>query len=419
MSHPTRITKPPIVYHAGAHWVMPGMATAHSHAFQRALRGRTQRRQTETASFWSWRGLMYRLVEHLDPEDVYHISRFAYTELAMSGVTAVGEFHYLHHNQGGLPYTNRTELAEAVIQAAKDVGIRICLIRTAYLRAGFQQTLEVAQHRFVDSAVDLVLQDLEALQTAFANDPLVTVAVAAHSLRAVPIQAVKVLADYATEHKLPLHMHICEQRRELEECQSEYGRTPVNLLADHGILSPQFVGIHGTHLSQNEIQTLGEAQAFVCLCRTTERDLGDGLPQTAALAQAGIRLCVGVDSHATSDAFEEIRAIELDDRSRTEARHVVAEAPALLSAATGLGYQAIGAPQPAADIVHLKANDATLAGIDDQLATDAIIFAATPRAVDKVTVGGQVIVENGIHRCYDAAWVGYRKTLGKLSLGWI
>lgn len=406
----------PQIQTTNTHLIMPGMATAHSHAFQRALRGRTQRRQTAADSFWSWRGLMYRLAGQLDPEDFYSISRFAYTELAMSGVTAVGEFHYVHHSQSGTPYANRTELAEAVIQAAKDVGLRICLIRTAYLRAGFQQTLDVAQHRFVDPSIELVLQDVDRLRTKFADDQLVSVAIAAHSIRAVPIQPVKALVDYATQHHLPFHMHICEQQRELEECQAEYDTTPVELLAAHGVLSPHFVGVHATHLSLAEIQALGQSRSMVCLCRTTERDLGDGLPRTADLVQAGVSLCVGVDSHAASDAFEEIRAIELDDRSRIEARTVVAEAPALLAAATDVGFRAIGFEQGQNDIVHLKINDASLAGMDNTLTADAIIFGATPRAVDKVTVAGKRIVQEGVHQQYEAALLGYQRTLKKLAL---
>ena len=332
----------PSIQFKNGHWVMPGLATAHSHAFQRALRGRTQRRSTTANSFWSWRGLMYQLAENLDPESVYHITRFAYMELALSGVTAVGEFHYVHHDQGGVPYTNRTELSDAVIRAAKDVGIRICLIRTAYLRGGHEQTMTPAQQRFSDPSIDLAIQDAEALRVKYSDDPLVTVAVAAHSIRAIPIDPLCELSSYAAHHGLPFHMHICEQRREIEECLAEYGTTPVALLNERGILSPRFVGVHATHLTSEEIQDLGQSQSFVCICRTTERDLGDGLPPMSDLIQAGAQLCVGVDSHACENAFEEIRAVEFDERSRLEARHTTAEAPALLDAGSRLGYAACG-----------------------------------------------------------------------------
>lgn len=394
------------------HWILPGLATAHSHAFQRALRGRTQRRSTEADSFWSWRGLMYQLAEHLTPDDIYHISRFAYMELAMSGVTAVGEFHYLHHDQGGTPYKNRIELSDAVIQAAKDVGLRICLIRTAYLRGGHQQEMSPAQQRFSDPSVDFILKDVDSLRRKYAKDPWVSVAVAAHSIRAVPIDPLCELAAYANQHGLPFHMHICEQRREIEECLAEYNTTPVSLLNEHGVLSPKFVGVHATHLTENEIDALGKSQSFVCICRTTERDLGDGLPCMSNLMQAGARLCVGVDSHACENAFEEIRAVEFDERSRLEARHTVAEAPALLDAATRWGYAACdlsGAWEE--DEVWLNPDDPSIADADHANAADAILFGATPRAVRRVSVAGRTIIQDGVHANGGSILADYRTSL--------
>lgn len=400
-----------------AHLVMPGLATAHSHAFQRALRGRTQRRATKAGSFWSWRSLMYDLAEKLDPDDLFHIARFAFVELAMSGVTAVGEFHYLHHGPGGQPYAGRTALAEAAIQGARAAGLRITLIRAAYLRAGFDQTLSPAQQRFVDPAVEPVLHDVESLMKHFANDSYVQIALAAHSIRAVPRPQLAELADYARQYDLMFHMHVAEQRREIEESLQEYGLRPLAVLAEAGVLTPNFVAIHATHLDQDEIELLGAANSFVCLCRTTERDLGDGLPDVAGLVRAGARLCVGVDSHASGDAFEEIRAVELDDRSRAEARHVAAEASDLLLAATQHGYQAIGLGDAwSRDRLHLKADDPSLALVADDVLAEAVIFGATPRAVDKVIIGGQTVVENGRHIRYEEAYHGYQATLRKLGL---
>jgi formiminoglutamate deiminase len=412
MSHPL-----PSITYEGDRIVMPGLATAHSHAFQRALRGRTQRRTSQAGSFWSWRGLMYSLVEKLDPADLFNIARFAFTELALSGVTAVGEFHYLHHGPGGQPYADRLELAEAVIRAAQAVGIRLTLIRSAYLRAGYGQSLAPAQARFVDPDPDTVLADVETLAQRYGGDPLVGVALAAHSIRAVPKEPLLVLANYAKGRQMPFHMHVAEQRREVEECLAEYGRRPVKLLAEAGLLDEYFVAIHATHLSPPEIEALGAARAFVCLCRTTERDLGDGLPESAALVAAGSRLCLGVDSHAGSDAFEEIRAVELDDRSRSEARHVVAEAPALLQAATMAGYEAIGlAGAGSQDRVYLRADDPALAGSPADLLADAVIFGATPRAVSEVIVAGQSIVQEGRHPLYDQARQAFELTLRRLGL---
>jgi formimidoylglutamate deiminase len=396
---------------------IPGMATAHSHAFQRALRGRTQKRSTAAGSFWSWRGLMYDLVRRVTPQDMYAIARFAYTELAMSGVTAVGEFHYVHHDRDGQAYAERTELAEGVIRAARDTGIRICLIRTAYMRGGFQKEIEPSQLRFCDESVAHVINDVEKLKTAYAADPFVTVAVAAHSIRAVPLPSVTDLSTYASENSLPFHMHVCEQRRELAECIEEHGTTPVSVLADAGVLSPSFVGVHATHLSTDEIAQIGRAQSLVCLCRTTERDLGDGLPQTSDLILAGARICVGVDSHAAENAFEEIRAVELDERSRREIRHAALDADELLEAATRTGYEACGMlSNVGEDLVVLDGRDPSIAGMDHRHVSDCVVFGASPRAVKTVTVGGRIVVDSGIHVAYQEAYEGYLSALARLGL---
>lgn len=405
------------VRYADGHWVMPGMATAHSHAFQRALRGRTQRRATRAGTFWGWRDEMYRLVERLSPDDLYAIARFAYTELAMSGVTAVGEFHYVHHGAGGRPYAERTELADAAIRAARDVGLRICLVRTAYLRAGYRQSAVPAQDRFIDPAIDHVLRDLDALRSRYADDPSVAVAAAAHSIRAVPLPGIRVLSAYAEAHELPLHMHVCEQRAELEECRAEYGKTPIALLSEEGVLSSKFVAVHATHLDEREIAALGDRGCLVCICRTTERDLGDGLPPASALLEAGARLCVGVDSHACENAFEEVRAVELDERSRLEIRHAAADAPALLDAATRAGYAACGfAERWLEDHVSLDPDDPSIAAIDPGHAPDAILFGAAPRAVRSVVVAGKPIIAEGRHARYGETLDLYRKSLKKMEL---
>ena len=407
----------PKIQSTNTHFTMPGMATAHSHAFQRALRGRTQRNATAANTFWSWRGLMYKLVEILDIDDIYAIARLAYAELAMSGVTVVGEFHYLHHDKNGQPYANRTETAEACIRAALDVGIRICLIRTGYMRGGFNKALEPAQARFADNNVDAILDDVDNLRQKYADNPMVTIALAAHSIRAVAIEPNRELATYATQHDLPFHMHVCEQQQEVAESIAEHGVPPVQFLADHGILNERFVGVHATHLTAKEVQALGDIRAMVCLCRTTERDLGDGLPPTSDLVQAGARLCVGIDSHVEDNAFEEVRAVELDERSRLEVRHAVAEAPQLLDIATRLGYVACGMDDAwQQDHVMLRRADPALVGLSDQYAADGILFGATPRAVDSVTVAGKTIVEGGQHFALGDIITKYEATLKKLDV---
>ncbi len=394
--------------------LLPGIATAHSHAFQRALRGRTQRRATSAGSFWSWRGLMYDLAEKLDPETLYDLSHFAFVELALAGVTAVGEFHYVHHDARGAPYAERTLLASTVIRAALDAGLRITLLRVVYERAGTGRPPEGAQRRFCDAKIDDALADVDALLARHASDPRVRIGLAPHSVRAVTREGLAACADFARARRLPLHAHVSEQRREIRECLAEHGRRPIELLADVGALGPLFSAVHATHLTPAEATLLGAARAFACICRTTERDLGDGLPDVRALVRAGARLTTGVDSHASSCPFEEARAIELDERVRAEARHVACDAPALLTALTTDAYASLGLASDG-DEVALDATDASLVGAEPALLAYAVVFAAGSRAVRDVTVAGAPVVRAGSHASEDAARARFERALGRLA----
>jgi formiminoglutamate deiminase len=358
---------------------------------------------------------MYALAGQLDPESIYQLARFAYAELAMAGVTAVGEFHYVHHQPGGQPYEERTALADAVIRAAQEVGIRINLQRVIYQRAGAHQELEPGQERFCDAELESSLADIDALRSRYEEAPLVNIGLAVHSVRAVSRPWIREASAYAKKHGIPMHMHLSEQRRELSECREEYGMTPVELMAEDEILDENFVAVHATHLSEAEIQALGAARSFVCVCRTTERDLGDGHCDARALLESGARLCTGVDSHALSDPFEECRAIELDQRSRDEARTLVSDATTLLGAASAEGYAAIGLPGlSASDEVQLRAQDPALIGLVAERLDDAVVFGASPRAVRNVSVSGTKIVSDGLHRDYEEIRAGYEECLTRL-----
>ena len=386
-----------VVRRVGDELHLPGLASAHSHAFQRGLRGLTQRRSPAgMGDFWSWRGLMYHLAEQLSPEDVFRLSRFAFAELALSGVTAVGEFHYLHHQADGTPYADRLELADAVVRAARDVGLRITLLRVLYARAGAGRAPGGAQRRFSDLRVEDGLADVEALAARYAQDPCVAVGVAPHSVRAVPRAWLGEAARFASARALPLHAHVSEQRAELEECRAEHGMTPVRLLSEEGALSARFVAVHATHLEAGEAELMGGAHAFACICRTTERDLGDGLANVASMADCGLRICLGVDSHASSCPFEEARAVELDERTRAEGRVVAAEASALLRAATADGYAALGLDgREAEDEIVLDAHDPALAGAQPDTLDESVVFGAGARAVREVKVAGRDVVHEG------------------------
>jgi formiminoglutamate deiminase len=396
--------------------VLPGIASAHSHAFQRALRGRTQRAAASAGSFWSWRGLMYSLAEKIGPDDLYDLSLLAFVELARCGVTAVGEFHYVHHAPDGAPYSERTILADTVIRAARDAGLRIALLRVIYERAGAGRGPEGAQVRFCDASLDRALEDVEALARKHAGDPLVTIGVAPHSVRACRADTIREAVAFARARGMPVHAHVSEQRREIRECLAEHGLRPVELLADLGAIDARFVAVHATHLREHEARLLGAARAFACVCRTTERDLGDGLPDVAALVRAGARLCVGADSHASSDPFEEARAIELDERTRAEARHVAADATALLRALGEDGYASIGIGPQAGDAVVLDASDVALVGADPAQLDDATIWAAGPRSVREVRVAGRAIVEDGAHPRLPEARDRFVRSLQRLGI---
>jgi formiminoglutamate deiminase len=376
--------------------VLPGIATAHSHAFQRAMRGHTQRAPLP-GSFWSWREAMFALADALDPQSIYDLSHFAFVELALAGVTCVGEFHYVHHQPGGTPYEDRTILSDTVIRAALDAGLRITLLRVVYERAGHGRTIESAQRRFFDAKIDDALADVETLRKRWAREPRARIGLAPHSLRAVTRPSLEACVAFADRHALPLHAHVSEVPREVRECIAEHGRRPVEVLAEVGALGPRFTAVHATHLSPSEIAMFGAAQASACICRTTERDLGDGFPDVSGLVRAGARLVTGTDSYASSDPFEEARAIELDERPRTNARTVALDADQLTRALTANAYAALGWTGDEGDGVTLDANDPALVGASPSRLSDAVIFGAGPRAVRDVIVAGNRIVEDGRH----------------------
>jgi formiminoglutamate deiminase len=366
----------------GRFLLLPALTTAHSHAFQRGMRGAAQRPQAaadrDRDDFWSWRGAMYRAAAVMDPESIEHVSRVAFRELRRAGVRTVGEFHYVHHQPDGTPYDDRTAMSDAVIRAAKHEGLRIALLRVAYHRAGPDQPAETGQRRFCDASVDDVLRDVDTLRTRYKHDPDVRIGVAPHSVRAVPPPWVAELGAYATRHALPLHMHVAEQPREVAECVAETGKRPVELLADLGVLTPSFVAVHATHLSATEAELLGRARSFACVCATTEADLGDGLPDLGALRAAGARLCTGVDSHVVTDPVADLRALETLERLRAGQRVTFAptgRTPAedLWHAGSLAGAEACGFAE-AGGLVSIPRDHPALDLVEDELILDAIVF---------------------------------------------
>lgn len=363
---------------------LPALATAHSHAFQRAMRGDAQRASGATTDdFWSWRTAMYSLADSLTPESIYEISRIAYRELYLAGVRTVGEFHYVHHQAGGTPYDDRTVMADQVIRAARAENLRIGLFRVVYARAGAGREPEGAQRRFCDPNLETSLADVEKLEQNWAVDDGVRIGVAAHSVRAVPPSYWKPIAAFAQSKAMVFHAHVAEQPAEISACLAETKRRPVELLADEGALGPKFVAVHATHLELHEASLLGQARAIACICGTTERDLGDGLPNVNALRAANVRLCPGVDSHVMTDPLEDLRCIELGERLRTGRRLAVRSdertpAEELLHMGTVVAAEACGFSDSGGFVeVDLSAPELQLVRKDNLL--DAIIYSGSTR----------------------------------------
>jgi formimidoylglutamate deiminase len=379
----------------GRYLLLPALTTAHSHAFQRAMRGAAQRPRTSTTTtaddFWSWRGAMYKAASALDPASIERISRVAFRELRRAGVRTVGEFHYVHHQPDGTPYDDRIVMSDAVVRAAKAEGLRISLLRVAYHRAGPGRPAEPGQRRFCDATVEDVLRDVDALRAKYKNDPDVRVGLAPHSVRAVPPQWVAELGAYAARHALPFHMHVAEQPREIDECVAETGKRPVELLAELGVLTDAFVAVHATHLAPHEAKLFGAARAFACICATTEADLGDGLPDLGALRAAGARLCTGIDSHVITDAIADLRSLETLERLRTGQRVTFDAAPRSGSPAEDLwrsgsieGALACGFAD-AGGTLQIRRDHPALELVPEPLLLDAVVFGGGSAMVDGVS----------------------------------
>ncbi|HEX6221102.1 MAG TPA: formimidoylglutamate deiminase [Acidimicrobiia bacterium] len=384
--------------------VLPGLVNAHSHAFHRLLRGRTHR---QGGDFWLWRTRMYEEAALLTPESYEDIAAAVYMEMALAGITTVGEFHYVHHQPGGVPYDDPNEMGHSLIRAARRAGIRICLLDAGYFRSGFdEQEMHPLQIRFRDDSVDDWLDRVQDLATTYANDDDVVVGLAPHSVRAVPREGLSRVAEVVDE-STPVHIHVSEQPTENQDCLEATGMTPVGLLETSGLLGPMTTLVHATHLSPEDVAAIGKSGSGVCYCATTERDLADGLGPAAELHTAGAHLSVGSDSHAIIDLFEETRGIELHQRLLTGNRGVM-EPRALMDAATTggsrtLGFGAEGLTEgAAADFVVIDLASPRLTGLDPTN-IDGIVFAASAADVTDTFVGGDRIVADRNHPGWDQA----------------
>lgn len=368
---------------------LPGLANTHSHAFHRSLRGRTQ---AGRGTFWSWREQMYAVAERLDPDSYYALARATYAEMVAAGYTSVGEFHYLHHQPDATPYADPNAMGHALLAAAADAGIRITLLDTLYLSNGFGAAPDGIQRRFSDGTAEAWQERVAQL----AGDDRSVIGVAAHSVRAVPADDLGALVPHVAAGR-PVHVHLSEQVRENDDCLAAHGVTPTRLLADRGVLGPTTSAVHATHLTADDIRLLGEARAYASFCPTTERDLGDGIGPGRALQAAGSRLTLGSDSHAVIDGFEEMRALEMDERLASQQRGHWS-AIELLTAATATGQASLGfadagriAVGQRADLVTVDTTSARTAGTGADAHT--AVFAATSADVRHVVADGRVVFQ--------------------------
>ena len=379
---------------------LPGFANAHSHAFHRALRGAAQPRGR--GSFWTWREEMYALAARLDPDSYHALARATFAEMACAGITVVGEFHYLHHDRDGARYSDPNRMADAILEAASEVGVRLTLLDACYLQAGPDGApLTGVQRRFGDGDAESWSARVDALRSR--SGATTRIGAAIHSVRAVDPYAQVLVAGWAVTNEAPLHAHVSEQRAENSASVAAYDLTPTAVLGDAGAFDANFTAVHATHLTDADVARLGAARATCCLCPTTERDLADGIGPAGRLRDAGCSIALGTDSHAVIDPFEEARGVELDERLGSGARGTHGAA-ALLTAATATGYASLGwsgggrlAAVAPADFVTVGLDSVRLAGAHPERLLDSVVFAATAADVQHVVVAGRPIVRGGRH----------------------
>jgi formiminoglutamate deiminase len=403
---------------------VPGVPNLHSHSFQRGMAGLAERRGDGPDSFWTWREVMYRFLDRLRPDDIEAIAAFAFAEMLEAGFTAVGEFHYLHHAPDGGPYDNLAETAERIAAAASMAGIGLTLLPVLYAHGNFGGAPPVpGQRRFLNDP-DRFGTLLQGSAAAIRNLPDARIGIAPHSLRAVTLDELR--AVVAVHPAGPVHMHVSEQVKEVEDCLSAHGRRPIELLLDTVPVDARWCLIHATHADAGEVAALARSGAVIGFCPLTEASLGDGIFDATAYVEAGGRFGIGSDSLIRVSAAEELRTLEHVQRLRHRSRNTLG-APGLstgrrlhAAACTG-GARALDrdigriAPGARADIVVLDADHPSLAAAAGDVILDAWIFSADNAAVADVICGGIHVVAGGRHRERDRLAARYRGTVRRLE----
>jgi formimidoylglutamate deiminase len=389
--------------------LLPGFVNVHSHSFQRLIRGKSESRIVSGKDFWSWRGTMYHAASQLDPREVYDVARMAFLEMVLAGTTTVGEFHYLHNAPDGQPYDDPNLLSKQVIAAAQSVGIRIVLLRTAYLRSGYELPRDPGQTRFFESTTAFLGNTHALMRECAASASEVRFGVAPHSIRAVPLCDLIEIAAWSRENKLPLHMHVAEQIAENAACLREYGLNPVELLNKERLLGPDFTAVHAIHINADEIAMLADAGTTICSCPATERNLGDGILAADLVMAAGIRVALGSDSQAQIDPLEDARELDYHLRLEQQERAILDQlaaktlASTLFDCATVHGARSLAlpggglAPGSFADFFTVDLNDVSIAGHSAEDLLPIIVFSLNRSAIRDVIVNGRFILHDQRH----------------------
>jgi formimidoylglutamate deiminase len=406
--------------------LLPAFVNAHSHSFQRLIRGKTESRTTSGKNFWSWRESMYHAAAHLDPEELYDVARMAFLEMALAGTATVGEFHYLHRAPDGCPYKDPNLLAKKVIEAARSVGLRIVLLRTAYQRSGYQVPVNLGQTRFLEPTKEYLTNVASLIQEFSAQSDEIHFGVAPHSIRSVPLDDLAEIIAWGRNRGLPVHMHVAEQRDEVTACEREYGLSPVALFERESLLGPDFTAVHAIHISPEEMDQFARSGGTICSCPTTERNLGDGVLAADLLALRGIRIALGSDSQAQIDPLEDARGLDYHLRLVHEQRAILDQIGsqelatrlfeyATISGATSLrvpgGSFEAGSP---ADFFTVDLSDPSIAGNSADDLLSQIVFSLDRAAICDVAVCGDFIVRDRCHQDQQEIISRYQKVWRKV-----
>ncbi len=409
--------------------LLPGLVNAHSHSFQRLIRGLAEHGGPHGDDFWAWRNMIYQAAAHLEPDDVFDVARMAFLEMALSGITAVGEFHYVHARPDGAPYDDPNLLAKRVVEAAQSVGLRICMLRAAYARAGYDLPQDAGQQRFYESG-DEYLRNVERLAADLLNAPsTVSMGVAPHSIRGVKLDDLARIAEWAEVRGLPIHLHAAEQTAEIAACEREHGDPPIRLLARYGLLSNRVTLVHAIHTADDEVEAIANAGAIICACPTTERNLGDGIMEARTAIERGILFCLGSDSQSHINLLEDARELDYHLRLKRQRRVLLDGidgediSSRLFRYATqggaislGLSSGALEAGRPA-DFFTIDLDDVSIAGVAPRELLPMVVFGLERTAIRDVAIDGRMIVREGRHTQAREIVSRYRKLAGRIESG--